>query len=129
MKEDEFEDFRDQIKKMKRENRNRSYKDQDDVNYRDVIERVKSVMVPAIEAFVDSDRTLEMQSKTFRTIYISYANTRIYGLLVSATSVDNINIDAVFDSNTFRIYAGSFNEKKIKAAVKQALLDWYQIII
>jgi hypothetical protein len=126
-KEDEFVDFRDQLKKLKNEKKNKSNWDQEDVN--DVIKRVKSEMLPVIKAFVDTDRTLEMQSNTSRAIYISYANSRIYGLLVSATSLDRINIDAVFDSYSTRIYSGSFIEKEIKTTVKNALLDWYRRII
>ncbi|WP_201008980.1 hypothetical protein [Paenibacillus glycanilyticus] len=126
-KEDEFVDFRDQLKKLKNEKKNKSNWDQEDVN--DVIIRVKSEMLPVIKAFVDTDRTLEIQSNRSRAIYISYANSRVYGLLVSATSLDRINIDAVFDSYSTRIYSGSFIEKEIKTAVKNALLDWYRRII
>ncbi|GMK49094.1 hypothetical protein [Paenibacillus glycanilyticus] len=126
-KEDEFVDFRDQLKKLKNEKKNKSNWDQEDVN--DVIERVKSEMLPVIKAFVDTDRTLEIQSNRSRAIYISYANSRVYGLLVSATSLDRINIDAVFDSYSTRIYSGNFIEKEIKTAVKNALLDWYRRII
>jgi hypothetical protein len=126
-KEDEFVDFRDQMKKLKNEKKHKSYSDQEDVN--DVIKRVKSEMMPVIKAFVDTDRTLEMQSNRSRAIYISYANSRLYGLWVSATSLDSINIDAVFDSVKTRIYSGSFMEKEIRTAVKNALLDWYRIII
>ncbi|WP_127499142.1 hypothetical protein [Paenibacillus glycanilyticus] len=126
-KEDEFVDFRDQLKKLKNEKKNKSNWDQEDVN--DVIKRVKSEMLPVITAFVDTDRTLEIQSNRSRAIYISYANSRVYGLLVSATSLDRINIDAVFDSYSTRIYSGSFIEKEIKTAVKNALLDWYRRII
>lgn len=126
-KEDDFADFRDQMKKLKNEKKNKSHRDQDDVN--DVIERVKSEMMPIITAFVDSDRTLEMQSNTSRAIYISYANSRIFGLWVSATSMDSINIDAVYDSVSTRIYSGGFTKREIKAKVKNALLDWYRIII
>ncbi|SEO41037.1 hypothetical protein [Paenibacillus sp. OV219] len=128
-KEDDFDfvDFRDRIKKLKQEKMNKNHWDQDDVT--DVIERVKSEMMPVIRAFVETDRTLEIQSNTFRAIYLSYANARIYGLWVSATHLDSINIDAVFDSISTRIYSGSFIEKEIKTAVKNALLDWYSKII
>ncbi|WP_336776973.1 hypothetical protein [Paenibacillus sp. MMO-58] len=126
-KEDDFEDFRDQMKRLKNEKKNKSHWDQDDVN--DVIERVKSEMMPVITAFVDTDRTLEMQSNTSQAIYISYANARIYGLWVSGTSLDRISIDAVFDSVSTRIYSGSFNEKEIRTTVKNALINWYRHII
>lgn len=123
--EDDFDfvDFRDQIKQLKQERMNKSRWYQDDAN--DVIERVKSEMLPVIRAFVETDRALEMQSTTARAIYISYANAKIFGLWVSATSLENISIDAVFDSISTCIYAGGFIEKEIKAAVKHALLDWY----
>ncbi|ACS99135.1 hypothetical protein [Paenibacillus sp. JDR-2] len=126
-KEDDFADFRDQMKKLKNEKKSKNHREQDDVN--DVIKRVKSEMLPVIKAFVDTDRSLEMQSNRSRAIYISYANSRIYGLWVSATSLDSINIDAVHDSFSTRIYSGSFIEKEIKTTVKNALLDWYRIII
>jgi hypothetical protein len=126
-KKDDFLDLRDQMKKLKNEKKSKSRGDQDDVN--DVIKRVKSEMMPVITAFVDTDRTLEMQSNTSRAIYISYANAKLFGLWVSATRLDSINIDAVFDSVSTRIYSGSFIEKEIRSAVKNALLDWYRIII
>lgn len=128
-KEDEFVDFRDQIRKLKKEKSSKNRWNQDDVNDQDVIDRVRSEMMPVIIAFVDTDRTLEMQSNTFRVTYISYANIRVYGLWVSATSLDNINIYAEFDSISTRIYSGSFSEKEIKTTVKNALLDWYRRII
>lgn len=127
--EDEFIDFQNQMNRLKYERRSRTHWDQGDMNNLGVIERVKFVILPVVQAFVDMDRTLEMQSNTSRVIYISYANARIYGLWVSATSLDNICIEATFDSYSTRIYVGRFNEREMKSAVKHALLDWYRRII
>jgi hypothetical protein len=91
-----------------------------------VIDRVVSAITPVLKAFVNTDRFLEIQSSDFRSFYITYANIKLCVISVSAANLDKINIEAVFNSSSTSIYSENYNEKEIKDAVKNVLLNWYR---
>lgn len=127
-KKDELSDFRAQINKLKieREKDKKDHFDSDNVQDQVVIDRVVPAITPVLKAFVNTDRFLEIQSSDFRSFYITYANAKLCVISVSVANLDNINIEAVFNSSSTSIYSGSYNEKGIKDAVKNALLNWYR---
>ena len=127
-KKDELSDFREQIKKLKidREKDRKDHSDSGNVQDQVVIDRVVSAITPVLKAFVNTDRFLEIQSGDFRSFYITYANAKLCVISVSVANLDNINIDAVFKTSSTSIYSESYNEKGIKDAVKNALLNWYR---
>ncbi len=127
-RKDEFNDFRTQMQKLKmeRERERMDHLNPNNAQDQTVIDRVVSAITPVLKAFVDTDRFLEIQSSDFRNFYITYANIKICVISVSAANLDNINIEAVFNSISTRIYSESYNEKEIKNVVKNVLLNWYR---
>lgn len=128
-KNDEFKNFKSEIDKLKkeRENKNHYWNENDDQD-KAVIERVKLEFEPVLKAFLETDRFLNIQSNSERGVYIAYANTKICGILVSATSLEDIDITFASGSILTCIYRGQLNKKEIRNEVKNALIDWYRMM-
>lgn len=126
-KKDEFKDLRQEMLKLKSERKNPT--EQNDEQDSAILGRIKLAIEPVLNAFVDSDRSLDIQSNGLRDVYIAYAHTKICRISISATSLDSTNVSILADSVSSGIYSGEFNQGEIKNAVKNALLNWYRTLL
>lgn len=100
----------------------------------ETIKQVLSLVRPIVEAFVKSDRLIQIQknpSERFHGYHLVYAKIKNLVLRINDSS-SSIEILAVMhdtvNSEDLTVYSGTFDPESIKQSIQETLLKWYRML-
>lgn len=121
-----FDDLHARMEQIQNNRLNRKTEQESRNGSKEIITQVQALVRPVINAFIESDRSLLLQSADSNSFFVSFGYSHVIHVSITASSEETIAIMLQSDSHSHMVYSGDLNQRDIQDALKTSLLDWYE---
>ncbi len=98
-----------------------------------VYQRLLKIMRPVIQAMLDGDSLLSLQSEPssqFPGFYLAYANSHPYHIVVKTANEHEVSLQVAVSRPSVapQVYQGPLDEQAIRQALMESLSAWYKAL-